>query len=188
MHTGNTVLGSINMSLLILLIVTFAGVCIAIEIGYHLGLRKKEGETPKGISSMIQATLALLAFLLAFTFGIAADRFNDRRVLVIEDTNAIQTTYMRADLLPDDAKNAIQKILRRYVQVRVGLAHDPKLIWHTRVDSEALHKQLWDETVKVARAHMDQDVMALFVESVNDVIDVHTKRVGSTRGYLKAFG
>jgi hypothetical protein len=175
------------MPLLFLFVFTLVGVFAAIEVGFRLGLRQPlaSKEQVEGASnSMIQATLALLAFLLAFTFGIAADRFNDRRVLVIEDTNAIQTAYLRADLLPDDSKNAIQKLLRQYVQVRVGLSENPKLIWQTRTESEKLHKQIWDETTKVARAHMDQDVMALFVESINEVIDVHTQRV-SARLYAR---
>ena len=38
------------------------------------------------------ALLALLAFMLAFTFGLAASRFDVRRGLVIDEANAIGTT------------------------------------------------------------------------------------------------
>jgi hypothetical protein len=46
---------------------------------------------------MVAATLALLAF----TFGMAASRFDVRRGLVIDEANAIGTTYLRAGLLPE---------------------------------------------------------------------------------------
>jgi len=49
---------------------------------------------------MIAAILGLLAFRLAFTFGVAASRFDTRRELVLDEANAIGTTFLRAALLP----------------------------------------------------------------------------------------
>lgn len=40
--------------------------------------------------------------MLAFTFGLAASRFDARRQIVVEEANAMATTYLRAGLLPDD--------------------------------------------------------------------------------------
>ena len=49
---------------------------------------------------MVAATLALLAFILAFTFGLAGSWFDVRRRLVVDEANAIGTTYLRAGMLP----------------------------------------------------------------------------------------
>jgi hypothetical protein len=76
---------------------------LALEGGYRLGRwrharTKDEKETPVG--TMVGSVLALFAFLLAFTFGMAASCFEARRQAVLEESNAIGTTYLRARLLP----------------------------------------------------------------------------------------
>jgi len=45
-------------------------------------------------------SLALLAFLLAVTMGMASDRFDARRGIVLDEANSIGTTYLRAGYLP----------------------------------------------------------------------------------------
>ena len=79
-------------------------VLAAIEAGYRLGSYRhryagREKEAPVG--AMVGATLGLLAFMLAFTFGMAASRFDTRKQLVLDEANAIGTTYLRTAMLPE---------------------------------------------------------------------------------------
>ena len=71
------------------LVPTFAGAVLVIELGYRLGA-----------GTMVGSLFALLAFMLAFTFGMATSRFDARRQLVVEEANAVTTAFLRADLLP----------------------------------------------------------------------------------------
>ena len=58
-----------------------------------------------GGSGVIEASIfALLGLLVAFTFSGAEARFDTRRQLIVEETNAIGTAYLRLDLLPADAQ------------------------------------------------------------------------------------
>ena len=68
---------------------------------------------------MVAAVLALLAFLLTFTFGMAASRFEARRQVLLDEANAIGTAYLRAALLSDPQRAEIRKLLREYVDVRL---------------------------------------------------------------------
>ena len=43
--------------------------------------------------------IGLLAFLLAFTFGLAADSFHARKVALLEEVKAIRSTYLLADVV-----------------------------------------------------------------------------------------
>ena len=67
------------------------------------------------MGAMVRATLGLLAFILAFTFGLAAARFDTRRQVLLDEANAIGTTYLRAGMLPDrrDAVRGPPPRLRR---------------------------------------------------------------------------
>ena len=81
---------------------TVAMVLVSIWIGTFLGQRRRrkpDHEAEASLGAIISATLGLLAFMLAFTFGIAAERFQTRRQLLLEEVNAIGTTYLRAGLL-----------------------------------------------------------------------------------------
>src|ERR1700720_1526300 len=81
---------------------------LSIECGHRLGhyrRRSSEEEKEAPVGAIVGATLGLLAFILAFTFGLAASRFDARRQIVVEEANAIGTTYLRAGLLAEDGRS-----------------------------------------------------------------------------------
>jgi hypothetical protein len=75
---------------------------------------------------MVGATLGLLAFILAFTFGLAAARFGARREALLDEANAIGTTYSRAGMLPDRGEE-VRRLLRDYVAARLEAVQPGKL-------------------------------------------------------------
>src|SRR5271170_7615527 len=111
---------------LVALFCLFAVVVAQLETGRHLGIRKRakdpEGAT-KGLSSMVGAVFALLGLLIAFTFSGAADRFNHRRELIVEEANAIGKAYLRVDLLPAAAQPELREDFRRYLDARLAYYH-----------------------------------------------------------------
>jgi hypothetical protein len=85
-------------------VATLGVVLMSVSIGYGVGRYEKghpEDNHEPGIGAIVGATLGLLAFLLAFTFGEAAARFDVRKQLVLDDANAIGTSYLRSQLLPE---------------------------------------------------------------------------------------
>ena len=65
------------------LIITLAFVFVVVEVGFRLGAAKRrrtEDVKEAAVGSMVGATLGLLAFMLAFTFGMAATRYDARRI------------------------------------------------------------------------------------------------------------
>src|SRR5262245_15814690 len=102
--------------------ITVGLILLTVEAGFRAGRwrrqhAEREGETP--VSAIVAALLGLLAFLLAFTFGMAASRFDTRRELVLDEANAIGTTYLRAALLPEPHRKETRTLLRDYVDVRL---------------------------------------------------------------------
>src|SRR3954447_17003843 len=74
-------------------------VLLSWEIGFRSGGVFSKGENQdknQSVSTMVGAVLSLLALFLAFTFNMAAGRFQERRDLLVTDANAIETTYLRA--------------------------------------------------------------------------------------------
>ncbi len=154
-------------------------VLLSIEGGYRVGRyrhRRSEDEKEAAVGAIVGATLGLLAFILAFTFGLASSRFNARREIVVEEANAIGTTYLRAGLLPNNRDAKIRKLLGEYVDARLEVVQTGNVVKVLR-RSDELHRQLWKEAEAVGQEHPDSIVVGLFIQSLNETIDVHSKRV-----------
>ena len=93
------------------------------ETGFRLGTWRRrhmpEGEkTPA--SAIMGSTLGLLAFMLAFTFGMSGARFDARKQLVLDEASAVLRAYQRAQFLPEPQRSECSRLLREYVDLRVG--------------------------------------------------------------------
>jgi hypothetical protein len=155
-------------------------VLAAIEGGYRFavfGKRQSDKGVDAPISSVIGGTLGLLAFLLAFTFGMASSRFEKRRELLLDEVNAIGTCYLRAGLVPDSERLEIRRRLREYVHLRAELAKQPQTLPQFIGRTDALQDELWSQAILVAQKDSSSEMHALFVDSLNAVIDFHTKRI-----------
>ncbi|MCU0709980.1 MAG: hypothetical protein MUF23_16995 [Pirellula sp.] len=168
-----------HVPLWLLFIAIAVMVAISIEAGYRIGRyrsrhSKDERESPVG--AIVGASLGLLGFILAFTFGLAASRFDERRRIVVQEANAIGTTYLRAGLLPGDSTKSIRKLLEEYTDARLEVTktRDIPLLMQR---SEELHEKLWKEGERVGNGNPQSIVVGLFLESLNETIDVHAERV-----------
>src|SRR5215472_16903310 len=121
-------------------------VLLSVECGYRLGKYRRsrhEEEKEAPLGTMIGATLGLLAFILAFTFGLAAARFDSWRQVLLDEANAIGTTYLRAGMLPERG-GQIRGLLRDCVRARLEAVQPGKLAEGIR-RSEDIQQKLWTE-------------------------------------------
>ena len=152
---------------------------ITAEGGYRLGRWWQErtpGEQEGPTGMIVGSLLALLAFLLAITMGMASDRFDTRRKVVLAEANAVGTTYLRAGYLPEPASSEIRDLLREYVPQRI-VSNDLADIRARMARSVEIQTKIWSITEGLARATPDSDVLALFIASLNETIDLHETRV-----------
>ena len=161
-----------------LFIVILLVVLLSVEFGYRLGKyrrsrREEEKEAPLG--TMVGATLGLLAFILAFTFGLAASRFDNRRQLLLDEANAIGTTYLRAGMLPEGGQQ-VRDLLREYVAARLDALQPGKLAEGIR-RSEDIQQKVWTEAETVGNKNPNSIVVGLYVQSLNQMIDLHAERL-----------
>ena len=166
------------------LFVLTAAICLGmVEAGAALSAyalrhqREKEPEAPLG--ALVGAMLGLLGFILAFTFGMTASRFDVRRQLVLEEANSIKTTYLRAALIPQAQSAEVRRWLREYVDVRLNLT--PENLPESIRISEEIHGRLWSQAQTLTDESMDSELRSLFVASLNDLINLHQSR--KTVGY-----
>lgn len=158
--------------------ITF-GILLSIEAGFRLGkyrCRFAEPETPGPVGTILGATLGLLAFMLAFTFGLAASRFEQRREMVVEEANAIGTTFLRAGFLAENQIAPTRRLISQYVSSRLEVVQTGD-INQAITRAEELHHQLWQEAEVAGRSQPNAIPIGLFVQALNEMIDVHSERV-----------
>jgi len=73
--------------------------CFALGVAIRRRLALKPDSPDERAFGIAQGGVAVLAGLI-LGFSFASMRFETRRMLVVEEANAIGTTYLRADFLP----------------------------------------------------------------------------------------
>ena len=172
----------------LLICLVLVGVLLAAE---ELGFRVK-GTTKPGsnniekadIALILGAMLTLLALLLGFTYVMSEGRFETRRQLVVEEANAIGTTYLRAKALPEPRSSEIQELLRQYAALRVEIASTTddtsEKLREADNRSKRLHSLIWLHAAALARENPNP-ITSIFLQTLNEMIDLHSKRLAAFR-------
>ena len=161
-----------------LYILTVLAMLATMEAGYRLNSalrRKAPDKTDAGLGGMVGASLALLAFLLAFVVGYGANINTERRHLVVAEANAIGTAYLRSGYLDEPYRTEARDLLREYTDLRLT-AYEGTPIAKVIARSEQIHNELWVSAEKIA-VESPLPTTSLYLSSLNEVIDRHAERV-----------
>lgn len=167
-------------------------IVIAVETGFYLGRRRRArfaaGETSH-VGSAVAATLGLLAFMLAFTFGAGTDRWDTRKQLLLQETNALGTAFLRTELLPEPQRYNLQSLMSRYIDQYVdtmeeqvtskGTALNSRLVRKLEDDfslAKTFHGEMWREA-RLAAEKQPTVLTGLFISALNEAIDLRIERV-----------
>jgi hypothetical protein len=158
----------------------FLGSLGLLELGRRAALRRhKQGKQPANYGVIEGAMFALLGLLIAFTFSGAAERFERRRTLIVEEANAIGTAYLRLDLLSPEAQPRLRADFRRYVDSRLAVYEaipDVEAVKEKLAESAKLQLAIWAQALEGARATGRPEPMQLIVPALNAMIDITTTR------------
>jgi hypothetical protein len=161
----------------------FFGMLILLETGRRLAVRRrsKEAEGERGSLGTIEgAVFALFGLLMAFTFSGAGSRFNEKRMLIAEETNSIETAYLRLHLLPEETQPALQELFRQYVDSRLETYRRLPNMEAAEVEmanSKKLQEKIWTEAVAATQLpNSHPDAGKLLLPALNNMIDITTTR------------
>ena len=163
-----------------LLPITLVVGLLSVELGCRIAAYRRKhakDKTEAPVAPVVGSTLGLLAFLLAFTFGMAALRFEERRQSVLAEANAISTAYLRASVLSEPVATDSHNLLREYVKVRLAgsqAGNTAQLV----SKSEDIHKRLWAGALAAAKKD-PPPLASLFMQSSNEVINLHARRLNA---------
>ena len=166
-----------------------ATILSSIEVGYRTGRRRRARaqELTRGESKAIETSVfGLMGLLIAFIFAGAAVRFDNRRMLIAEEANAIGTAYLRLDLLPPDSQPGLREDFRAYLQVRLAVTRDIPDMKAVNADlkqSSILQRKVWEKAVEAAKGSGPATQM-LVLSALNQMIDITTVRTVGMLSHL----
>lgn len=164
------------------LLASLAIVFVSIETGFLLAKRKLESlgteEKRPELGPTFTACLTLLAFMIAIVFSSVESRYEKRKLLVMDEANAIGTVYLQAGLLPETARARIRQSLYEYVTLRIEAAQLETMgqVEQAIEKSEDLQSIMWSRTVALTD-QLPTPIFTLFLQSLNELIDMQATRV-----------
>jgi hypothetical protein len=154
---------------------------VLLETGRRLAIRRGlEDSEEQRLGTIEGAVFALFGLLVAFTFSGAASRFNDKRMLIAEEANAIGTAYLRLRLLPQEAQPGLQELFRHYVDSRLECYRKMPDMGAAQLEmakSQKLQEEIWTKAVVATRDPSSHpDAGKLLLPALNTMIDITTTR------------
>ena len=124
------------------------------------------------------STLGLLAFMLAFTFGMSGSRFDARKQLVLDEASAVLRAHQRAQFLPEPQRSECSRLVRDYVELRRGLAKQQSIV-RAAGAGDALRRDPGRalEGGGAPSPSGPAPSLSLFIQSLSELTDLQMKRV-----------
>lgn len=132
---------------------------------------------------VLSAVLGLLALLIAFTFGLALNRHEERRALVVTEANALGTAWLRTALLDDPVP--VRALMREYTRERVAYGHTDGATRDAHAARAAqLQSRLWDAVLQRLAPQRGTAAVPVVVAPFNEAFDAATSRQAALEARL----
>jgi hypothetical protein len=160
--------------------ISFFVLWLAAWAGGRLQQRRRLDEDLRSDFNVVQgATLTLLGLIIGFSFSMAISRYDQRKTYEEGEANAIETEYVRADLLPYADGARARELLRQYTDLRISFyeTRDPERLRKIAQQQAVVQGKLWQAVARPATAQ-PSPLTSLAVAGMNDVLN--------SQGYTQA--
>ncbi len=159
---------ALYISILLLLVMT-----AILFFAYNLGEKSKRVSTED--SGILGSMVGLFALLLAFSFGMAGSRFENRKNNLIEETNCIGTAILRSDIYPDSSKVAFRHDFEKYLDARIlffkAKKNDPNIEVALK-NADKAAKSLWKRASFYAKQKEYFLQSNMMLPALNNMFDI----------------
>jgi hypothetical protein len=174
-----------HIPLLLVMVLATLTQALFIEFGFRYG-RTKQGAPYKAqmaqVRAIMGASLGLLAFMLAFSFSMAQQHFEERTRAYMMEVSAIDSAYRGADLINKNGRAEAKELLQNFAGLRLEISRAAKnaemetLVEMVR-ESERMHDQLWAIAEFSMEGEGGGEDTGIFAQSVLAMINAHDARL-----------
>ena len=166
----------LGMIIFVLFTVSF----LSFEFGYFMGSRSfipKDETIRANVSTYLAGLVTLLGLIMAFTFSMASERYQDRKHLMVDESNEIGTAYSYTSLLPEPIIEATRQLFRNYLDLRIQYDHirDDEKLSEIKNKLQSVHLKIWDTVASEAKNGLNPIYIPIVI-SLNSMRDTADKR------------
>ena len=156
-----------------------------IEAGFRIGKTRQiapiKAQTAQ-VRAIMGASLGLLAFMLAFSFSMAQQHFENRTAAYMLEISAVDSAFRGADLIDPSSRVQAKELLVNFGKLRLETAQaaqegDMENLVEMVRESERMHDQLWAIAESAMEGSGDGEDTGIFAQSVLAMIDAHDARL-----------
>lgn len=164
-----------------LLVFVFASLLFVFEGGFQTALRMRAktaalGQTPDLVR---QGLMTLMALLLAFGVSMAESRYEQRSSTLIDEANAISTTYLRTSFISGEDQKVLRSLLNKYLDRRIAYYAITRINSEERAqnlkETAALQDQIWEVGARIGLGKPAIPASQLLL-SLNQMFDLQNKQ------------
>ncbi len=161
--------------LFILLLLIF---WVGMALGRHVGLIQLKNKTQSKLEVAEGAVFGLLALLIAFTFSGAYDRYEHRKMHLVEEANIFDKAYNFADLLPANLQSTMRQDIRQYLDLYIkAFKNIPNMeaVKENRRQAQIVEDRIWAVTVAAQAENSDKTLTQIYAPAFNQMFtSAHT--------------
>lgn len=165
---------------LISIIVFFIFMLTCVALGQYIA---KRHPITSGLSVTEGAVFTLMGLLVAFTFANASQRYDLRRAMITEEANAINTAYLRLDMLKSNERLILKQDFIAYINSRIATYQaipnfDAVAIQLNK--SKEIQAKLWQDAINACKNSTIPIAPMLILPAINTMFDIANTRTSYT--------
>ena len=167
---------------LLIAVILFAGIIIFHIFGFQViryQERKNPEHTPNGIGPLEGALLGLLSLMLAFTFNKSASNYDNRKAVLVQESNDIGTALFRSDLYSDSIRQEFRADFKKYIITRIDYykaGNDENEVQNALKNAELISRRIWLRAAVISQQVAVENRSIQMIPALNNMIDVRSKR------------
>jgi hypothetical protein len=171
----------------VLLGVTMGATALGVFVGRRARHLSASLSEPFGV--LQAALLGVVGLILAFGLSLSLSRYEDRRATIVTEANAIGTTYLRAQTLPEPIRSRSLGLLVAYTESAIEISeYTPGSGREARVTGgeDRIQRRLWALAGRSLDAEPVASAPRLYVETLNAMIDAQASRIAALNNQVPA--
>jgi len=150
----------------------------SVSLGRRFGLAQLKKNKLEVVSVAEGAVFGLLGLMIAFTFSGAYDRYENRKIHLLEEANTFETAYAMIDLLQPQYQTPLRNMVRQYLDLHLASYNHIPYLSLVKADldkAQVLQHQIWKMVVTASKEDPHQSLIQLVVPAINQMFDAfHT--------------
>ena len=174
---------------LLILIVLVPLALIPLIIAYLLTVKNAKDDTDQGEAAFglgVGAIFGLIALILGFSFAFAAERFEARRALIVQEAIAVGRVDLQADFVPKAQQAPFRKLIAAYAQARLESYEDLSDVRAEGAAVERASDLLWRVVSDDARSDTRNLLYNTLVASVDEMGDIAEAQRAAVNNHVPA--